>query len=248
MIKLLALDLDGTLAEFNTPIPPGTITLLKKIQDEGVTLAVTSGKDIGHLSGLIRQSGLEDIILVGDNGGVIHFTHHYPPVKTLTLEMTSAADKELKRTKKAFQDQFGQKIWVQPNQTTFSLFGTTIDIEQIYSFCDTFFKTENIKHLKCFKTSGALDIVPLNIDKGSALKLIQHELKIQLEDTAVIGDGSNDLPMFFQAKLRITFPKSAELFKHLAPKIVKDIDAALQFLLELIEFDKSSILLDLTGA
>ncbi len=242
MLQLVAMDLDGTLADFNTAIQPETIELLKKLQDEGVKLILTSGKPISYLAGLVRQVGLNDMIIIGGNGSIIWFNYRFPPQKTIMMEMTTAAMKELEKVKKAIINEFGEKIWIQPNEIAFSLFGKDVEIQRVYDFCDGLFKEQQIKHLKSFKTGGALDVVPLNMDKGVALKLIQEELNIHLEDTAVIGDGNNDIPMFLRAKLRLTFPKSAEIFKHLVPKVVKDINAALKFLLDLLQFEKNTIL------
>ncbi|TFG05969.1 MAG: HAD family hydrolase [Promethearchaeota archaeon] len=242
MIRLVAMDLDGTLAEFNKPILPETLAFLKELQANEITLVITSGKEIGHVTGVVRQSGLTDIILVAENGAFINFGHQYPPSRTIMLDMTTAAAEELKRVRDVFLTQFGAKIWIQPNQSSFTIFRTEVETQKIYDFCDQVFKELEIKHLKNFKTEGAIDILPRNIDKGVAIKLIQNELNLNIEETAVIGDGKNDIPMFLQGKLRITFPKSAQTFQQFIPKIMKDINAALKFLLDLIQFEKSTLL------
>lgn len=242
MLQLVAFDLDGTLADFNRPIQLETVQLLQQLQKEEVKLIFTSGKPISYIAGVVRQSGLENIIIIGDNGGRIWFGHEFPPSKTIMMEMTAAASEELEKVKKAILTEFDKRVWIQPNEVAFSLFGNDIEIQKVYDFCDQVFKKEQIKHLKNFKTGGALDVMPLNIDKGVALKLIQEELNIPLEDTAVIGDGQNDIPMFLYGKIRITFAKTADIFKQFAPKVVKDINAALQFLIDLSQFEKNMIL------
>jgi HAD superfamily hydrolase (TIGR01484 family) len=242
MLQLVAMDLDGTLADFGNPIQPKTVELLKQLQSDGVKLILSSGKPASYVAGLVRQLGLKDIIVIGDNGGVIWFNHDFPPPKPIVLEMTSVAKKEMEEIREALLEEFGDKVWIQPNQITFSLFGRENNIEKVYEFIDRVFTEKKIKHLKNFKTGGALDVIPLNIDKGIALKLVQKELNIPIEDTAVIGDGSNDLPMFLQAKIRITFAKSAEIFIQLVPKVVPDIDTALKFLIDLVQFEQNMIL------
>lgn len=232
------MDLDDTLAKTNRPILPATVELLQQLQQEDIQLVLTSGKPGPYLSGLIRQSGLENIILVGDNGGVIYFNPEFPPRNPLVLEVTSATAEELKRIRDLFLAEFGETIWIQPNQVTLSIFSRENNIDAVYGFCDRVFEEEQIQYLKNFKTVGALDIIPLNIDKGVGLRVIQQELNIPMEDTAVIGDGRNDVPMFLEGKVRITFPKSVEIFQHLNPEIVEDIQAALQFLLELVYSEK----------
>ena len=238
MLQLIAMDLDDTLAKTNEPILAETVELLRQLQQEGMKLILTSGKPAPYLSGLVRQSGLENIILAGDNGGVIYFNQEFPPRNPIILEMTSEAAEELTKIRNLMLAEFGGTIWIQPNQVTLSIFSRENNIKAVYDFCDRVFEEAQIKNLKNFKTVGALDIIPLNIDKGVGLKLIQQEFKIPMEDTAVIGDGRNDVPMFLQGKLKITFPKSAAIFKPLNPKIVKDIQASLKFLLELVLSEK----------
>lgn len=239
MLKLIAMDLDDTIAEIGQPILPETVECLLQLQGEGIKLVLMSGKPAPYLSGLIRQSGLKNIILAGDNGGVIYYNQEFPPYNPMILEMTSLAAEELNKIRKLMLAEFGERIWIQPNQVSLSVFGRENNIKKVYEFIDRVFADERIKHLKNFKTVGALDILPLNIDKGIALKHIQHELNISMEDTAVIGDGRNDVPMFLQGKIRITFPKSIEIFHHLGPKIIKNITEALQFLLELAHFERT---------
>ncbi|MFX1293787.1 MAG: HAD family hydrolase [Promethearchaeota archaeon] len=238
MLQLTVMDLDGTLAEFNNSIQPNTIKLLQQLQNEGIQLVFISGKPASYVAGLIRQAGLEKVICIGDNGGVIWFSHDFPPHNPIILEMTNEAAKEMKIIHEAIIAEFDDSVWIQPSQVTFSLFGRENNIAEVNDFIDRIFKEKQIKHLKNFKTDGALDILPLNIDKGIALKLVQSKLNIPIKDTAVIGDGSNDFPMFLQGKIRITFPKSAELFKQLVPKIVPKIDDALKFLVDLSQFEK----------
>ncbi len=245
MIQLIAMDLDGTLADYDDEIKPSSIGLLDQLQQEGIKLIIASGKPASYVSGVIRQTGLKDVIIVGDNGGVIWFNHAFPPKEPFIMEMKSAAANELKLVRDAITKKFGQKVWVQPNQLTYSLFSRGIDIAEVYEFCDRIFKEKNIKSLINFKTGGALDILPRTIDKGIALKYIQDKFNIPLEGTAVIGDGSNDVPMFQHGKIRISFPESAAVFKDLGPKIVPDIDAALRFLLSLAQFEKNVVMFDL---
>jgi len=239
MLKLIAMDLDDTLADIGEPILPEMMELLRQLQGEGIKLILMSGKPAPYLSGLIRQSGLKNIILAGDNGGVIYFNQEFPPHNPIMLEMTTLAAEELNKIRKLLLAEFGERIWIQPNQVALSVFSRENNIKKVYDFIDRVFKDERIKHLKNFKTVGALDILPLNIDKGVALKHIQHELNISMEDTAVIGDGRNDVPMFLQGKIKISFPKSIEIFQHLGPKIVKGIKEALKFLLELVHFERT---------
>ena len=121
MFQLLVMDLDGTLADFDSPIQSETVELLRQLQKEGVRIVVASGKPACYVSALVRQTGLENVILIGDNGGVIYFDHRFPPSNPIVMEMTSAAAEEMKKVKSAILAEYGNKIWIQPNQVTLSL-------------------------------------------------------------------------------------------------------------------------------
>ncbi|MHA1130198.1 MAG: HAD family hydrolase [Candidatus Helarchaeota archaeon] len=245
MLQLVAVDLDGTLANYDAPIKSSTIKLLQQLQNEGVQLVLASGKPASYVAGLVRQTNLKNVIIVGDNGGVIWYNHAFPPKDPFVMEVKSAAIEEMRQVREAIIEKFNDQVWIQPNQVTYSLFGRGIDIIEVYAFCDQIFKEKEIKLLKNFKTGGALDIIPCTMDKGVALQIIQEKMNIPIEDTATIGDGSNDVPMFLRGKIRITFPRSETIFKNLGAKIVPNIDSALGFLFYLAQFEKNLIMFDL---
>ena len=67
MLKAAVFDLDGTLCAVGKAILPETLALLEQLQRRGVQLALSSGKPIYYLCGLLRQTGLRDVILMGEN-------------------------------------------------------------------------------------------------------------------------------------------------------------------------------------
>ena len=58
MLKIAVFDLDGTLCAVGKSIQPKTLALLRKLQDKGVQIAISSGKPIYYLCGTARQAGL----------------------------------------------------------------------------------------------------------------------------------------------------------------------------------------------
>ena len=68
MIKLVAFDVDGTLADLNEPILRENVLLLRKIFDKGIRIMILSGKPTSYLAGLTRMIGRKDIIISGENG------------------------------------------------------------------------------------------------------------------------------------------------------------------------------------
>lgn len=56
--------------------------------------------------------------------------------------------------------------------------------------------------------SYSLDLLPLNVDKGRALAILAHYLKIKPSEIIAIGNSDNDLPMFHFAGLGIAVQNS----------------------------------------
>ena len=77
--KLVVFDLDDTLAVTGQAVLPEDVKLLKEIEKTGIKIAVCSGKPVYYLCGFMRQLGINDAIMVGENGAVIQFGISLPP-------------------------------------------------------------------------------------------------------------------------------------------------------------------------
>ena len=55
MFKLIAFDLDNTLAAVGKPVTPGDLALLRQLEDGGARIAICSGKPTYYLCGFARQ-------------------------------------------------------------------------------------------------------------------------------------------------------------------------------------------------
>lgn len=115
MIKLAVFDLDGTLAELGKGILPQDIELLKAIEDKGVTIAISSGKPTYYLCGFMRQVGLENPILIGENGAVIQFGVDLPPKQFYVLPYSKEAKQTISFIKEEVSARFPH-MWFQPNE------------------------------------------------------------------------------------------------------------------------------------
>ncbi len=68
-IKLIALDIDGTLLTYHSELTPRTRAAITAAQAQGVTVALVTGRRFGSAHQLINELGL-DVLLVTHNGAL----------------------------------------------------------------------------------------------------------------------------------------------------------------------------------
>ncbi|MBH9967970.1 HAD family hydrolase [[Bacillus] enclensis] len=198
MVKLLAFDIDNTLAEINKPIMESTMYFLRLFEEKGTRIAFVSGKPAIYISGMVRQLGLDNPIIIGENGLDIFYGSAVPPVKSIEADTSDMVKKKLLRIKEVLIEEFSERIWFQPNAVSVTAFPKDItDMDKLVERIGEVFKDESIvKDLVYYKHSDSIDIAPKNVHKGNALnKLLQKEGWAK-EEVIAIGDGENDIPMF----------------------------------------------------
>jgi HAD superfamily hydrolase (TIGR01484 family) len=232
MLKLIAFDIDGTISDHDAPISINTIKGLRTLEEKGIQLAFISGKPADYVAGTIRQLGLNNAIISGENGAIIYFNQNYPIRKEVIFQNP---DKEiLDNYKEYILSNFADSIWVQPNRVNFSFFIKNGDIKnEIFEFTINHFHPSNFEYY--FHGDDCIDVIYKGIHKGWALNMIQKELGIKFSQTATVGDGVNDFPMFKESYYSIGVNRAETLLS------VKNIDEALEAVCIILESKKECI-------
>lgn len=201
MLKLAVFDLDGTLAELGKAVEPETVVLLQKLEAAGARVAVCSGKPTYYLCGFLRQVGLKDPILVGENGAVIQFGVDLPPRAYRVLPYSRAARESIVLLRRELE-QVLPGMWYQPNEVGLTPFPRTPEEFAIVEDCLTRLQPR-LADVEVYRHCDSFDITPTGINKASGLAYLGNWLGIDPEETAAIGDGVNDYPMFAWAGLAL---------------------------------------------
>lgn len=85
------------------------------------------------------------------------------------------------------------------------------------------------------RTGGFFEIMPKGYSKASAVDFVAGVLHISMEETAAIGDSSNDIPMLERAHISIAMGNATEDVKKIADHVTTDlkdngIESALRWL------------------
>jgi len=202
MHKLLAFDLDGTLAVVGKGMTIADSKKLIEIEAAGYTIAICSGKPTYYLCGFVRQLGLKNPVLIGENGAVFQFGIDLPPKKYEIYPYHEKAKSQRNRFKKLIDEKFGDKIWYQPNEVALSPFPKDEKtFEELQQLIDE--NKESLDELLVYRHIDCFDLSPKNINKYNGLEYLVELMEISREDTIAIGDGVNDIPMFAFADIAI---------------------------------------------
>lgn len=201
MIKLIVFDLDNTLAKIGMGIEQIDIELLKKIEQKGVKIAICSGKPVNYLCGFMRQVGLENPILLGENGAVIQFGVDLPPRQYYRLPYSEKARQSITYMKSEIDAEIAD-MWYQPNEVGLTPFPKAdVEFKVIERLLKE--KKEQLQDVEIYRHVDSFDIVPKGIDKSRGMEFLCNLLQISRKEVIAVGDGENDYPMFAFAERAI---------------------------------------------
>ena len=194
MIRMIIFDLDSTLAPIGLGMGEEELKLFRELENTGMRIAICSGKTCDYLCGFMRQVGLKNPILIGENGAVIRFGIELPPRQHYRVPYSKEAEISLKNIRKILEKKFPH-IWFQPNKIGVTPFPTSEkEFEEIAVLLEEY--RESMKDVEIFRHVDSFDIVPAGIDKAVGISYLLEIMKISTQEIIAVGDGVNDYAMF----------------------------------------------------
>lgn len=168
MHKLIVFDLDGTLAPIGKGMQDEDIVKLRELEAAGYRIAICSGKPTFYLCGFMRQIGLQEPILVGENGAVIQYGVELPPERFYICPHSERAAEQLRRMKERITAVCGNRVWFQPNEVELTPFPKDAEaFELIQELVDE--HPEDVDELLVYRQVDCFDFIPRNINKARGL-------------------------------------------------------------------------------
>lgn len=229
-VKLVVFDLDGTLAEIGKPILPKNIEMLKAMEEQGGIIAICSGKPTYYLCGFLRQVGLKQPILIGENGAVIQFGVDLPPKHFYILPYSEEARKTIAFIRNKWETLL-PNMWYQPNLVGLTPFPKR---KEEFGVIEDFLKEneKDIMDVDVYRFGDCFDIIPKGISKKEGVAYLGKLLNIEPQEMVAVGDGENDYPMLSYVGCSVGIHlKEKERAKH----NFATIGEALEWLMEGIE-------------
>lgn len=217
--RYIVFDLDGTLAPVGKPTGAEEVALLKKLEAKGARIVLSSGKPTFYLCGFARQLGIENPILIGENGGVLQVGVSLPPPVFKKAKLPRETREGLALLRQKLEERFPDLIWYQPNETALTPFPAYAeDFPPILKLLREYITPE--MNLVIYEHPDCFDVVWASLSKGDGIRLLSETTGANPADMIAVGDWTNDYPMFravgYSVGIHLPEPQRATVdFPHL---------------------------------
>jgi len=202
MHKLIVFDLDDTLAPIGGQMSDEDVNKLRDLEASGYRIAICSGKPTFYLCGFMRQIGLREPILIGENGAAIQYGVELPPKHFYIYPHSARAAEQLRSMKERIVARCGDRVWFQPNELELTPFPQDAEaFELIQGLIDA--HPEDLDELLIYRQVDCFDFIPKNVNKANGLAFLAELEGLTRADFVAVGDGINDVPMFEFADVSI---------------------------------------------
>lgn len=213
--KLVALDIDGTLVDFDGVMPDSVRVAVRRVVDAGVPVVISTGRSWVASQRIVEQLALPPAMHVCSNGAVVV---NYPPfelVHHVTYDPAPVIDRVLEKTNAIIAvEEIGVGYRVSAAFPDGELYGNAVheSIESLKSrpVSRVIVRDPNGDEAEFIELAAQLglhnvsyfvgwscwlDIAPHGVDKASGLDVVCERYGIAPSDVLALGDGRNDIGM-----------------------------------------------------
>lgn len=240
-IRLMVSDVDGTLVNKAKEVTPATIEAVRRLHAAGIAFAAVSARPPRGMKLMVEALNVD--LFGGFNGGSILRRDFSVVEEHFVAAEAARAGIALMRPRGASIWVFADNEWFVTDPDSTYVAGETRTVafpptvvedfgdhitragKIVFSSTDFDMLAASEPELQALVGAGAtarrsqakyLDMTPPGTDKGYAVRAFARHYGVALDEVAVIGDMSNDLPMFEVGGLAIAMGNGAPEVKQQA--------------------------------
>lgn len=266
---LLVSDLDGTLLNGHCEISKRNVLAIKEFIKMGGNFTIATGRSIEAALGYIEKLPVNFPVIVY-NGGMIYDVQNsrmiwqsilsktskqvvkdiykefpmvgievYSEGKVIVLRKNEYVMKHEKRDKMKFYstDEIEGDVWkMEWNKVLLTYKREEMDkIGEMLKF-----KYTNVRFIR--SESTFIDIMPVEVSKGAALKIIADQKNIRMDNIIAVGDNMNDVEMIRSVGFGFAVKNANEkLIPHAAYMTVSNNEHALEYIVNWLKEAKQTV-------
>ena len=215
--KLVALDIDGTLVDWNGVMPDAVRAAVRRVVDAGIPVVLSTGRSWVATEPIFDALGLPPGWAVSSNGAIIVTNPPFELKHETLFDPKESIEKVSKFVPKArIAVERGMKRYASEAFPDGELTGDVeiVSVEELGSapvsrliirepdadndnqIFDDLIAELGLHEVSYFVGWSAwLDIAPVGVDKAHGLSMVCRELGLTQADVLAIGDGRNDIEM-----------------------------------------------------
>ena len=231
MIKLITIDMDGTLLKNNKELPKENIEAIEYAKSMGATVVLATGRPLKGVYRYLEKLNMLDGYVILYNGAIVYDIKNDKIIYSAFINGKTVKEiyKEANRLGLFFHAFRSNEELIVPVFNQYSL--VEVKINQIaYKLFDINNIKDSDEFLKCMIVDESnnldnaekvinndikdnysilrsspifLEFLNKNADKGSALEKLRDYLGIKSDETMAIGDAGNDIPMIKKAHIGV---------------------------------------------
>ena len=250
-IRLIALDLDGTLLRSDKTISERTLQTIQTAREQGVVVAIATGRMYSTARSYGRFLGLGDMPMVLYAGGLIQTVESGKKLyeKAISVEDATAVLAIAKEQGWHMQTYIDDVLrtavanhWIQEYERKTGAHAVICgdEVYQPKGPCNKILSRGNHEELLqrkayieeklpgrlqvLFSEDTFLEIMPMHVNKGNGLQQLADLFGISIEATMAIGDSQNDIDMLKAAGLSVTMENAHDEMKTIADYVTASND------------------------
>ena len=249
---LLALDIDGTIIDWDERLSPRVETAIAGVRAAGHHVVIATGRSVPGTSTVLDRLGLRHGWAVCSNGSVtlrldpalpegyqIRDVITFDPAPALRLLRTHLPEamyfvegRDVLRTRlvtKPFPDgELTGAVQVVPFERLLHTPATRVVVRSVDHTSEEFAEVVAATGLHgvgyAVGWTAWLDLAPEGVSKASALDVVRARLRCPPERTVAVGDGLNDLEMFAWAHRAVAMGQAVEAVRRAANEVTAPVD------------------------
>lgn len=247
MIRLVCIDLDGTLLNSNKEITENTVISLNKAMKNGVFIVLSTGRVMNAVKPYLSFFD-SNVPLILSNGSIIVCDNLVIKERKISKRSFLAFSKIFKNTNESFIFWSNDKLYSNiDNELTRKYEASSFTKKEVVTFDDLIkIKLDKIilisskdkvleykrkakfklkKYLSFFTSRDEyLEFVMRGVSKKSAMKEVCKFLKVKRKNTLAIGDGENDLGMIKYSYFGVAMQNASDEIKKSAKYVTLSND------------------------
>lgn len=252
MIKLIAIDVDGTLLDSNRKLPKENIMAIREINKEEIKIVISTGRPYSGIESILKKLDLlrNDQYCITNTGAFImenkskeniilntlsldDYRYLETLIKGYDLQLSIYTSNEIYNysTNPNSASLHDSQILKMKIKTPDKNFNSPIgrinvmgDKEEIDKFQNKYFKLLSENYYLMRNETFSLEILNKNCGKGKALKKLSEFLEIKVSEIMAIGDNENDIEMLSFAGTGIAMGNASDKVKNSADFLTKSND------------------------